>query len=63
MTLAFLHKKKDFIPYGIINEGRKDRMIEGNIDLGGNNPFNGISIYQSDYTKKEIPNNGNDCYC
>ena len=56
-------QKKDFIPYGIINEGRKDRMIEGNIDLGGNNPFNGISIYQSDYTRKEIPNNGNDCYC
>ena len=56
-------QKKDFIPYGIINEGRKDRMIEGNIDLGGNNPFNGISIYQSDYTKKEIPNNGNDCFC
>ena len=40
-----------------------DKMIEGNIDLGGKNPFNGISIYQSDYTKKEIPNDGNDCFC
>ena len=56
-------QKKDFIPFGVINEGRKDKMIEGNIDLGGKNPFNGISIYQSGYTKKEIPNDGNDCFC
>ena len=38
-------------------------MIERNFDLGGNNPFKGISIYQSDYTKKELQDNGNDCYC
>ena len=56
-------QKKDFIPYGIINEGKKDKMIERNFDLGGNNPFKGISIYQSDYTKKELQDNGNDCYC
>ena len=56
-------QKKDFIPYGVINEGRKDRMIEGNIDIGKSDSFKGISIYQSDYTKKEIRDNENDCYC
>ena len=56
-------QKKDFIPYGIINEGRKDRMIEGNINFGGKEEFKGISIYQSDYTKKDLQDNGNDCYC
>ena len=56
-------QKKDFIPFGVINEGRKDRMIGGNIDLGGKDTFKGISIYQSDYTKKDIQDNGNDCYC
>jgi hypothetical protein len=56
-------QKKDFIPYGIINEGRKDRMQEGNINFGGNDSFKGITIYQSDYTKKEIKDNENDCFC
>ena len=68
-------QKKDFIPYGIINEGRKDRMVEGNINFGGKEEFKGISIYQSDYTKKDLQDNGsdytkkdlqdngNDCYC
>ena len=56
-------QKKDFVPFGIINEGRKDKVQEGNINLSGNNVFKGISIYQSDYTKKEIKNNENDCFC
>ena len=56
-------QKKDFIPYGIINEGRKDRMVEGNINFGAKEEFKGISIYQSDYTKKDLQDNGNDCYC
>ena len=55
-------QKKDFIPYGNINEGRKDITI-GSIDFGSHEPFKGISIYQSDYTKKEINQNENDCYC
>ena len=38
-------------------------MIGGNIDLGGKDVFKGISIYQSDFTKKDIQDNGNDCYC
>ena len=56
-------QKKDFIPYGIINEGRKDKMQEGNIIIAGSDPFKGITIYQSDYTKKELQDNGNDCFC
>ena len=56
-------QKKDFIPFGIINEGRKDRVQEGNINLSGNESFKGISIYQSDYTKKEIQDYGNECFC
>ena len=56
-------QKKDFIPYGIINEGRKDKMQEGNIIISGSDPFKGITIYQSDYTKKELQDNGNDCFC
>ena len=55
-------QKKDFIPYGIIKEGKKDIAL-GSIDLGSNEPFKGISIYQSDYTKKEINQDENDCYC
>ena len=56
-------QKKDFIPYGVINEGRKDKMIEGNVNLSESVAFKGISIYKSDYTKKEIPHDENDCYC
>ena len=57
-------QKKDFIPYGIINEGRKDKMQEGNINnIAGSDPFKGITIYQSDYTKKDLQDNGNDCFC
>ena len=55
--------EKDFIPYGVINEGRRDRMIEGNINFGANEAFKGITIYQSDYTKKDLQDLGNDCYC
>ena len=56
-------QKQDFIPYGVINEGRKDKMIEGNVNLSESVAFKGISIYKSDYTKKEIPHDENDCYC
>ena len=56
-------QKKDFIPYEINYEGRKDKMKEGNINFIGNDTFKGITIYQSDYTKKEIQNNENDCFC
>ena len=56
-------QKKDFIPYGIIHEGRKDKVQEGNINIAGNDPFKGITIYQSDYTKKDLQDNGNDCFC
>ena len=38
-------------------------MIEGNINFGANEAFKGITIYQSDYTKKDLQDLGNDCYC
>jgi hypothetical protein len=34
-----------------------------NFNLGDGKKFDGISIYKSDYVEKEIPDNGNDCWC
>ena len=56
-------QKKDYIPYGL-NDNKIEKMKLGNsFNLGDSNKFDGISIYKSDYVEKEIPDNGNDCWC
>ena len=56
-------QKKDYIPYEL-NDNNLAKMLKGNnFNLGDNNKFDGISIYKSDYVEKEIPDNGNDCWC
>ena len=56
-------QKKDYIPYGL-NENQFEKRPNGNnFNLGDSNKFDGISIYKSDYVEKEIPANGNDCWC
>ena len=56
-------QKKDYIPYGL-NDNKLEKMkLQDGFNLGDNNKFDGISIYKSDYVEKEIPDNGNDCWC
>ena len=56
-------QKKDYIPYEL-NDNNLAKMLNGNnFNLGDGNKFDGISIYKSDYVEKEIPDNGNDCWC
>lgn len=57
-------QKKDYVPFDM--EGRQPAFQEGKgFDLGDkyNNKFEGETIYQTDYVKKEIPDDGNDCWC
>ena len=56
-------QKSDFIPYELngANLGRLGNRGDNN--LGNKSKFEGVSIYTTDYTKKEIPNDGNDCWC
>jgi hypothetical protein len=56
-------QKKDYIPYGL-NDSKLEKMkLQDGFNLGDSNKFDGISIYKSDYVPKEIPDNGNDCWC
>ena len=56
-------QKKDYIPYGL-NENKLGKINPGNnFNFGDTNKFDGISIYKSDYVEKEIPADGNDCWC
>ena len=56
-------QKKDFIPYQL-NESRLNRSsMRNSYNFIENNIFDGISIYKSDYTKKELPEDDNDCLC
>ena len=56
-------QKKDYIPYEL-NENKFGKVPTGNnFKLGDSNKFDGISIYRSDYVEKEIPADGNDCWC
>ena len=56
-------QKKDYIPYEL-NENKLEKMLNGNnFNFGDSNKFDGISIYKSDYIEKEIPSDGNDCWC
>jgi hypothetical protein len=56
-------QKKDYIPYGLNNNKLEKMKLQDGFNLGDNNKFDGISIYKSDYVEKEIPDNGNDCWC
>lgn len=58
-------QKKDFIPYGAFENERLKGLYGNNFNLGDNynNKFEGQTIYSTDYIKKEIPDNGNDCWC
>ena len=56
-------QKKDFIPYELSGLNLSRNLRSESHDFGDKNKFEGISIYTSDYTKKEIPNDGNDCCC
>ena len=56
-------QKKDYIPYEL-NENKYKKIAPGDsFNFGDSNKFDGISIYKSDYVEKEIPDNGNDCWC
>jgi hypothetical protein len=56
-------QKKDYVPYEINENKLGKARYEQNFNLGDSNVFDGISIYKSDYVKKEIPADGNDCWC
>ena len=58
-------QKTDYIPYGIYEGQKKKQLPEDNFTLGDKykNKFEGETIYQTDYVEKEIPDNGNDCWC
>ena len=56
-------QKKDYVPYEINENKLGKARYEKNFNLGDSNIFDGISIYKSDYVKKEIPTDGNDCWC
>ncbi len=56
-------QKKDYIPYGLNDDKRENFKNQDGFNLGDSNKFDGISIYKSDYVEKEIPDNGNDCWC
>ena len=58
-------QKSDYIPYGLYDDLKKRKSPDDNITLGDKykNKFEGETIYQTDYIEKEIPDNGNDCWC
>ena len=58
-------QKADYIPYGLYDDLKKRKLPDDNITLGDKykNKFEGETIYQTDYVEKEIPDNGNDCWC
>ena len=56
-------QKKDYVPYDVGENKLQKNPYGNNFNLGDNNKFDGISIYKSDYVEKEIPDNGNDCWC
>ena len=56
-------QNKDYIPYGLTDDKRERFKNKDGFNLGDSNKFDGISIYKSDYVEKEIPDNGNDCWC
>ena len=56
-------QKRDYIPYELDNNRYKNIAPGNSFNLGDSNKFDGISIYKSDYVEKEIPDNGNDCWC
>jgi hypothetical protein len=58
-------QKSDYIPYGLYDNTKRGNLTGNNFDLGDkyNNKFEGETIYQTDYVQKEIPNDGNDCWC
>lgn len=58
-------QKADYVPFGLYDNLKKGKLNDNNFDLGDkyNNKFEGQTIYQTDYVEKEIPDNGNDCWC
>ena len=58
-------QKSDYIPYGLFDDAKKSKAPDDNFTLGDKykNKFEGETIYQTDYVEKEIPDNGNDCWC
>ena len=58
-------QKADYIPYGLYDNIKKGKLPDDNFTLGDKykNKFEGETIYQTDYVEKEIPDNGNDCWC
>ena len=58
-------QKSDYIPYGLYDNLKKRCLPDDNFTLGDKykNKFEGETIYQTDYVEKEIPDNGNDCWC
>jgi hypothetical protein len=58
-------QKADYVPFGLYDNLKKGKLPDDNFDLGDkyNNKFEGQTIYQTDYVEKEIPDNGNDCWC
>ena len=58
-------QKADYIPYGLYDDLKKRKLPDDNFTLGDKykNKFEGETIYQTDYVEKEIPDNGNDCWC
>ena len=58
-------QKSDYIPYGLFGDTKRSKATDDNFTLGDKykNKFEGETIYQTDYVEKEIPDNGNDCWC
>ena len=58
-------QKSDYVPYGMYDNTRSKNIPKDNFSLGDKykTKFDGETIYQTDYVEKEIPDNGNDCYC
>jgi len=58
-------QKADYIPFGLYDNLKERKLPNDNFNLGDkyNNKFEGETIYQTDYVEKEIPDNGNDCWC
>ena len=58
-------QKSDYIPYDLNDGHKKSTIPDDNFTLGDKykNKFEGETIYQTDYIEKEIPDNGNDCWC
>ena len=56
-------QKKDYVPYDLNDNNLGKNLNGNNFNLGDGKKFDGISIYKSDYVEKEIPDNGNDCWC